>query len=145
MPADVFKTARQFARRPDPGGRVGTAGESADRLKVVKMRQGLVEIGDIERLSERQRLNRLTNIIELLDAADPQPVRPASARRRALSPIKRRLESSICTSRPLHTDTTSMPKISRRCSIIPSDKEKPTANCSRSFGVAIITTWEIPL
>jgi hypothetical protein len=45
MPANVFKTARQFARRPDPGGRVGTAGEPADRLKVVKMRQGLVEIG----------------------------------------------------------------------------------------------------
>ena len=31
---------RQFARQPDPRGRVSTAGEPANRLKVVKMRQG---------------------------------------------------------------------------------------------------------
>ncbi len=45
MPANVFKTARQLASRPDPGSRMGTAGEPADRLKVVKMRQGVVEVG----------------------------------------------------------------------------------------------------
>ncbi len=39
MPANVFKPARQFARQPDPRGRVSTAGEPANRLKVVKMRR----------------------------------------------------------------------------------------------------------
>ena len=45
MPANVFKPPRQFARQPDPRGRVSTAGEPANLLKVVKMRQGLIEIG----------------------------------------------------------------------------------------------------
>jgi hypothetical protein len=64
---------------------VGTAGEPADRLKVVKMRQRVIEIGQIERLSERQRLNRLANIIELLNAAYAAAGAPGQRATRGLS------------------------------------------------------------
>lgn len=67
---------------------MSTAGESADRLKVVKMRQSLVEVGEIERLGERQRLDRLTNIIELLDAADPAAGAPGQRATPGFQPHK---------------------------------------------------------
>jgi hypothetical protein len=69
MAPNVFMSARQLARRTHPRRRVGTAGELADRLNITKMLQRAIEIRQIEGLGKRQRLHRLANIVELLNAA----------------------------------------------------------------------------
>ncbi|CAB3921367.1 hypothetical protein LMG3481_05388 [Achromobacter deleyi] len=75
----------------------------------------------------------------------PQPVRPAMARRRDFSRASQALEISTCTTMPSHCGSTSMPRTSATLSMMPSDKEKPTAKSSRSAGVASMVAWLMPL
>ncbi len=75
----------------------------------------------------------------------PQPVRPASERRRAF--IAAKACSLICsrTSALCRCTRASRSWICALPLTMPSVSEKPTANASRSSGVAIITACEMPL
>jgi hypothetical protein len=77
---------------------------------IVQVLERMVEVSQIKGLSKRQWRNGFANIIELLNATHAAAGTPGQrAAALSFSPIKRRLESSICTSRPLQACTMSMP------------------------------------
>ena len=99
--ADVFTPAAECAVRLDPGRRVGAAGQFPYRLHLLQLRQRPVEQGQIEALREGQRRDGLGDLLQLLHPADAAAGAAGGLRRFSFSCIKRRLESSTCTSMPL--------------------------------------------
>ena len=99
--ADVFTPAAECAVRLDRGRRVGAAGQFPYRLHLLQLRQRPVEQGQIEALREGQRRDGLGDLLQLLHPADAAAGAAGRLRRFSFSCIKRRLESSTCTSMPL--------------------------------------------